>query len=184
MTIDHLSFGTQDIAATRTFYAEKLGFPVLIHERMLMEESGTVEHIFFDCGGGCALAFMQWKNVPGVPANYDCSINRGLGVPSGTFHFALRCTTPEALEQRRLELINAEVIVGGLLDLDPYRSFFFDDPVNGLRLEYTTRLRLPVAKDRDPDQRQFPASLDLFENAALPLNPKRQESVQPPAALE
>ena len=184
MTIDHLSFGTHDIATTRTFYAGKLGFPVLIHERMLMEEGGVVEHIFFDCGGGCALAFMQWQNVPGVPANYDCSINRGLGVPSGTFHFALRCTTPAALEQRRLELINAGVLVGELLDLDPYRSFFFDDPVNGLRLEYTTRLRLPGATDRDPDQRQFPASLALFEDAARPLNPARQESVQPPAALE
>ena len=30
MTIDHLSFGTHDITATRTFYAEKLGFPMLI----------------------------------------------------------------------------------------------------------------------------------------------------------
>ena len=139
MTIDHLSFGTHDIAITRTFYAGKLGFPVLIHDRMLMEEGGVVEHISFDCGGGCALAFMQWQSVPGVPTNYDCSINRGLGVPSGTFHFALRCTTPAALEQRRLELINAGVLVGELLDLDPYCSFFFDDPVNGLRLEYTAR---------------------------------------------
>ena len=184
MTLDHLSFGTRDIEATRTFYADKLGFPVLIHERMLMQEGGTVEHIFFDCGGGCALAFMQWQSVPGVPVNYDCSINRGLGVPSGTFHFALRCSSPQALEQRRQELISAEVLVGELLDLDPYRSFFFDDPVNGLRLEYTTRLRSPGAKDRDPDQRQFPASLALFENASRPLIQARQESVQRPAALE
>jgi hypothetical protein len=29
-----------------------LGFPLLIHERILMQEGeGTVEHIFFDCGG-------------------------------------------------------------------------------------------------------------------------------------
>jgi hypothetical protein len=119
-----------------------------------------------------------------VPVNYDCSINRGLGVPSGTFHFALRCSSPQALEQRRQELISAEVLVGELLDLDPYRSFFFDDPVNGLRLEYTTRLRLPEVKDRDPDQRQFPASLALFENASRPLIQARQESVQRPAALE
>ncbi|MFM7219758.1 MAG: VOC family protein [Nodosilinea sp.] len=69
MTLDHLSFGTHDIAATRAFYGGKLGFPVLIHERMLMQEGGTVEHIFFDCGGGCALAFMQWQGVPGVPSD-------------------------------------------------------------------------------------------------------------------
>ena len=184
MTIDHLSFGTHDIAATRTFYAERLGFPVLIHERMLIQEGGMVEHIFFDCGGDCALAFMQWQNVPGVSGTYDCGINHGLGVPRGTFHFALRCVSQGALEQRRQELIAAEVLVGDLLDLDPYRSFFFDDPVNGLRLEYTTRLRLPGATDRDPDQRQFPASLGLFENAARPLTQARQESIQPPVALE
>ena len=41
-------------------------------------------------------------------------------------------------------------------------------PVNGLRMEYTTRLRDPSAADRDPNQRQFPASLDLFENASSP----------------
>jgi catechol 2,3-dioxygenase-like lactoylglutathione lyase family enzyme len=168
MTLDHLSFGTHDVSATRDFYAGKLGFPVLIHERMLMQEGGSVEHIFFDCGGGGALAFMQWQEVPGVSRDFDSGINRGLGVPSGTFHFALRCPSLAALEQRRGELIGAGVVLGELLDLDPYRSFFFDDPVNGLRLEYTTRLRDPAAADRDPEQRQFPASLALFEHASRP----------------
>lgn len=168
MTIDHLSFGTHNITATRAFYEEQLGFPVLIHERMLIQEGGTVEHIFFDCGGQCALAFMQWQAVPGVPSNFDCSINRGLGVPSGTFHVAFRSPSLAALGDRRQELIAADVVVGELIDLDPYRSFFFDDPVNGLRLEYTTRLREPTAADRDPEQRQFPASLELFENASKP----------------
>jgi catechol 2,3-dioxygenase-like lactoylglutathione lyase family enzyme len=168
MTLDHLSFGTHDISATRSFYEGKLGFPVLIHERMLMGEGGTVNHIFFDCGGGCALAFMEWQAVPGVPSDYDSGINRGLGVPSGTFHFAFRCPSLAALEARRHELIAAGVVLGDLLDLDPYRSFFFDDPVNGLRLEYTIRLRDPSPADRDPEQRQFPASLALFENASRP----------------
>jgi len=168
MTLDHLSFGTHDITATRAFYEGQLGFPVLIHERMLMQEGGTVEHIFFDCGGDCALAFMQWQAVPGVPSDYDSGINHGLGVPTGTFHFAFRCPSLAALEARRQQLISAGVVVGELLDLDPYRSFFFDDPVNGLRLEHTTRLRPTNAADRDPDQRQFPASLALFENASRP----------------
>ena len=168
MTIDHLSFGTHNIAATRAFYEGQLGFPVWIHERMLMQEGGSVEHVFFDCGDGCALAFMHWQGVPGVPADYDCGINKGLGVPRGTFHFALRCPSLAALVERRLELVAAGVVVGDLLDLDPYRSFFFDDPVNGLRLEYTTCLRLPKGADRDPSQRQFPASLALFEDASKP----------------
>jgi catechol 2,3-dioxygenase-like lactoylglutathione lyase family enzyme len=171
MTLDHLSFGTHNITATRDFYEGQLGFPVLIHERMLMQEGGTVEHIFFDCGGDCALAFMEWRGVPGVASDYDSGINRGLGVPQGTFHFAFRCPSLTALEQRRQELLDAGVVLGALLDLDPYRSFFFDDPVNGLRLEYTTRLRDLAASDRDPEQRQFPANLALFENASRPEAP-------------
>jgi hypothetical protein len=66
-------------------------------------------------------------------------------------------------------LIKRGVVVGELLDLSPYRSFFFDDPVNGLRLEYTVRLQLPGEADRNPLRRQFPASLDLFEQAARPI---------------
>jgi catechol 2,3-dioxygenase-like lactoylglutathione lyase family enzyme len=168
MTIDHLSFASRDLAATRHFYEGQLGFPVLIHEWMLMREGGKVDHMFFDCGGGCALAFMQWREVPGVPSDYDTSINRGLGLPNGTFHFAFRCADEPSLQSRRQELIERGVVVGELLDLPPYRSFFFDDPVNGLRLEYTTRLHQPGEADRDPLRRQFPASLDLFEQAARP----------------
>jgi catechol 2,3-dioxygenase-like lactoylglutathione lyase family enzyme len=168
MTIDHLSFASRDLAATRHFYEGQLGFPVLIHEWMLMQEGGRVDHMFFDCGGGCALAFMQWIDVPGVPTDPDTSINRGLGLPSGTFHFAFRCDDLMALEARRQELIGRGVVVGELLDLSPYRSFFFDDPVNGLRLEYTVRMQLPGAADRDPLQRQFPASLAMFEQASRP----------------
>jgi catechol 2,3-dioxygenase-like lactoylglutathione lyase family enzyme len=168
MTIDHLSFASRDLAATRRFYEGQLGFPVLIHEWMRMQEGGRVDHMFFDCGGGCALAFLQWIDVPGVPVDHDTSINRGLGFPAGTFHFAFRCDDLATLEARRLELIGQGVVVGELLDLFPYRSFFFDDPVNGLRLEYTTRLQAPTAADRDPRLRQFPANLALFEQASLP----------------
>lgn len=82
---------------------------------------------------------MQWIDVPGVPTRCETDINRGLDVPAGTFHFALRCESLQALEERRLALISTGVVVGELIDLYPYRSFFFDDPVNGLRLEYTLR---------------------------------------------
>jgi catechol 2,3-dioxygenase-like lactoylglutathione lyase family enzyme len=168
MTIDHLSFGTHDLEATTAFYAGQLGFELLIHEWILLEEGGRIDHAFFDCGGSCCLAFMQWIDVPGVPSHYDTGINRGLGVPAGTFHFAFRCDSLEALEQRRLTLLNAGVLVGDLIDLHPYRSFFFDDPVNGLRLEYTVRLGQPGEVDRDPNQRQIKTNLNLFQLAAIP----------------
>jgi hypothetical protein len=55
VTIDHLSFGTRDLIATHQFDAMQLGFPVLIHEWMLMEEGGRVDHMFFDCGAATPL---------------------------------------------------------------------------------------------------------------------------------
>lgn len=168
MSIDHISFGTRNMAATRHFYEQKMGFEVLIHERMVVEEGGEIDHIFFHTGNGCAMAFMQWKDTPGVPAEYDSGINAGLGLPPGTFHFALRCDSLSALEARRAELASRQVVVGPIIDLPPYKSFFFDDP-NGLRLEYTTRVSPYKADDKDPTKRTFPVNLGMFTDAVKAL---------------
>lgn len=112
---------------------------------------------------------MQWKDVAGVSGDFDTGINRGLGVPPGTFHVALRCSSLESLEARRKELLCKGVIVGEILPLHPYRSFFFDDPVNGLRIEYTTRITGYTKEDRDPEKRVLPMSIRLFHDASLPL---------------
>lgn len=76
---------------------------------------------------------MQWIDVPGVPADPDTSINRGLGLPNGTFHFAFRCDSMSALEVRRRDQIDQGVLVGELLDPFPCRLFFFNNLVNGRR---------------------------------------------------
>jgi catechol 2,3-dioxygenase-like lactoylglutathione lyase family enzyme len=65
--LDHISLATDDMAATRSFYEEKLGFPILIHETIDLKEGGVVDHQFFDCGEGCAIAFMQWREVDPLP---------------------------------------------------------------------------------------------------------------------
>lgn len=164
MAIDHLSFGTRDMQATRYFYETQLGFSIVIHETMHVQEGGKVDHIFFDCGGGCCLAFMHWVDAPMIPATFETGINAGLGVPPGTYHFALRCASLPDLEKRREELQGRGVQVGPLMDLPPYKSFFFDDP-NGLRLEYTTLVGTFSELDKDPVKRSFPVSLDAFYKA-------------------
>ena len=154
--------------ATRTFYEGKLGFSVVIHETLAIKEGGSVDHIFFDTEEGACLAFMKWNGVAGVSGDFDTSINRGLGVPPGTFHVALRCPSLEALEARRNELVGKRVVAGQILALHPYRSFFFDDPVNGLRLEYTTRIADYTEEDRDPNTRILQMSIRLFHHAGRP----------------
>jgi hypothetical protein len=140
----------------------------VIHETLAISEGGTVDHIFFDTGESACIAFMKWNAVAGVPDDFDTGICRGLGVPPGTFHVALRCPSMETLEARRNELLRKGVAVGEILTLHPYRSFFFDDPVNGLRLEYTTRVANYTEEDRDPKRRILPMSIRLFHDAGRP----------------
>ena len=154
------------MGATRSFYEATLGFRVVIHETLAISEGGSVDHIFFDTGDGACLAFMQWKDVADVSRDFDTGINRGLGVPPGTFHVALRCSSLEKLEARRKELIGKRVLVGEILPLHPYRSFFFDDPVNRLRLEYTTRTADYTENDKDPTKRVLPMSIRVFYDAS------------------
>jgi catechol 2,3-dioxygenase-like lactoylglutathione lyase family enzyme len=165
LSIDHVSLATHDMGATRAFYEGTLGFRVVIHETLAIEEGGTVDHIFFDTGEGACLAFMKWNGVSGVSGDFDTGVNRGLGVPPGTFHVALRCPSLEALEARRQELLGKGVTVGAILPLNPYRSFFFDDPANGLRLEYTTRIADYTEEDKDPTTRILLMSIRLFHDA-------------------
>ena len=55
-----------------------------------------------------------------MPSTYDTGINRGLGMPRGTFHFAFHCASQQALGERRQQLQQKGVVVGVLLDLNPY----------------------------------------------------------------
>jgi catechol 2,3-dioxygenase-like lactoylglutathione lyase family enzyme len=153
------------MGATRAFYEGILGFRVVIHETLAIAEGGSVDHIFFESGDGACLAFMKWIGVEGVASDFDTGINRGLGVPPGTFHVALRCSSLNALEARRSDLLSKGVAVGEILPLNPYRSFFLDDPVNGLRLEYTARIADYTEDDKDPAKRVLPMSIRLFYDA-------------------
>lgn len=74
-------------------------------------------------------------DVPGIPAEYDAGINRGLGVPSGFYHFAFEAGTEAALEEKRKELLAKGVQVTDIMDHDWAKSIYFKDP-NGIQLEY------------------------------------------------
>src|SRR5262245_65347867 len=93
----HVGLSTLDLDATRGFYEGVLGFRAVRCDILEFEEGGRIRHVFFDCGGGQMLAFMEPKGIPGVPERYDTGINRGLGVPDAFYHFAFRVDSHEAL---------------------------------------------------------------------------------------
>jgi hypothetical protein len=71
---------------------------------------------------------MEAHGVPGVPAEYDAGINRGLGVPAAFYHFGFLAGNEPALLQKREELIAKGVKVTEVVDHDRAKSIYFRDP--------------------------------------------------------
>ena len=131
----HLGLSTLDLDKTRDFYENILGFKPVRCDIIKVKEGGRIRHIFFDTGRDQLIAFMEARSVPGVPAEYDAGINRGLGVPSAFYHFAFEAGSEVALEEKRKELLAKGVDVTEVVDHDWAKSIYFKDP-NGMQLEF------------------------------------------------
>jgi len=133
--ISHIGLSTLDLDKTRAFYEDVLGFKPVVADTITVEEGGRLRHLFFDIGGGQLIAFLEPSGVPGIPAEYDAGINRGLGVPAGFYHFAFEAGSPAGLARKRDELRAKGVVVTEIVDHQWAQSIYFKDP-NGLSLEY------------------------------------------------
>ncbi|MGH7894125.1 MAG: VOC family protein [Candidatus Binatia bacterium] len=143
----HVGLSTLDLDATRAFYEGVLGFPAVRCDIMEVEEGGRIRHVFFDCGNGQLIAFMEPRGVPGIPAEYDAGINRGLGVPEAFYHFAFDVSSHDELVAKRRAILAKGVKVSPIVDHDGWmESIYFKDP-NGLMLEYAWQSRQLGADD-------------------------------------
>jgi catechol 2,3-dioxygenase-like lactoylglutathione lyase family enzyme len=131
----HVGLSTLDLDRTRDFYENVLGFPAVRCDILEVKEGGRIRHIFFDTGRDQLLAFMEARGVPGVSADYDAGINRGLGVPNAFYHFAFEAGSEAALDDKRRELLARGVEVTDVVDHDWAKSIYFQDP-NGIQLEF------------------------------------------------
>jgi catechol 2,3-dioxygenase-like lactoylglutathione lyase family enzyme len=153
----HVGLTTLDLDATRAFYEGVLGFKAVRCDTLEIEEGGRIRHVFFDCGGGHMLAFMEPRAIPGM-REYDTGINRGLGVPEFFYHFAFDADSHEALVAKREALLAKGVKVSPIVDHDGWvESIYFKDP-NGLTLEYAWQSR---ALDADDTVMQVRARVSL-----------------------
>ena len=153
----HVGLSTLDMDRTRAFYEGVLGFKVVRSDTREVKEGGRIRHVFFDAGDGQLMAFMEPHGVPGVPAEYDAGINRGLGVPEAFYHFAFEVGSPEALEAKRAELIAKGVKVTPIVDHEWMKSIYFKDP-NNLLLEFACATR-PLTDDDAVMLLRFTASV-------------------------
>jgi catechol 2,3-dioxygenase-like lactoylglutathione lyase family enzyme len=136
----HIGLSTLDLDRTRAFYEDVLGFPAVRCDIMEVKEGGQIRHAFFDTGDGQLIAFMEPRGVPGIPAEYDAGINRGLGVPEAFYHIAFEVGSVAALEAKRAALLAKGVRVTPVVDHEWMKSIYFKDP-NGLLLEFACTTR-------------------------------------------
>jgi catechol 2,3-dioxygenase-like lactoylglutathione lyase family enzyme len=147
---NHIDLGTKDMEATRAFYEGVLGFPLVRADLVDIAGQGRMKHFFFDIGNGQLIGFMSGQDVNGFPKDFDTSINQGLGLPPGVYHFAFDAETENDLLRIKQDLIAHGVEVRGPLDHEGWsKSIYFVDP-NGLQLEVCHMLRSFVADDAIP----------------------------------
>ena len=128
----HIGLSTHDLDATRDFYEKVLGFEVVRCDVIKIRQGGFIRHMFVDVGRDQLIAFMEPNDIPGLPADFDTGINRGLGIPGIFYHFAFEAGSVDALHAKRDELIGKGVGVTDIVDHDWAMSIYFSDP-NGFR---------------------------------------------------
>lgn len=155
----HIGLSTLDLDKTREFYEKVMGFKAVRCDIIKIKEGGQIRHIFFDTGRDQLIAFMEAKGVPGIPPDYDASINRGLGVPNAFYHFAFEAGSIDALEAKREELVEKGLTVTDIVDHEWAKSIYFKDP-NGISLEYCCLTRDVGTKDDVTMQVRFERSVE------------------------
>jgi glyoxylase I family protein len=150
---NHIDLGTKDMEATRAFYEDVLGFPLVRADLVELGDKGCMKHFFFDIGNGQLLGFMSGEDVEDYPRDFDSGINKGLGLARGVYHFAFDSDSPESLEATKAHLESHGVKVRGPMDHEGWsQSIYFEDP-NGLQLECCCLLRAFNADDAVPQVR-------------------------------
>ncbi|MDH4276743.1 MAG: VOC family protein [Acidimicrobiia bacterium] len=132
--LHHTAYVTKDQEATRHFYEDILGFPLLATWSETDELFGAERvycHTFFGLADGSALAFFQFANEEDQKL-FDPEL-----APSPFRHIALKVDADGQAElHRRLEEANWEPEGTFVLEHGYCRSLYTNDP-NGMVLEFT-----------------------------------------------
>ena len=140
--LHHTAYVTRDMEATRKFYEEVIGLPLVAtwsESDELFGKMRTYCHCFFGIGDGGALAFFQFAD-PGDQVEF------GPKMPQTPFHhIALNVDseTQKAIEER-IKLAGYTEPQTYVLEHGYCRSVYVTDP-NGMILEFT--LDAPNAAD-------------------------------------
>ena len=134
LRLHHTAFLTKDQEATRAFYEDVLGFPLLATWAEADELFGAERvycHTFFGLADGGALAFFQFANQEDQDL-FDPDLT-----PSPFRHIALKVDAAGQAElERRLKEANWKPAGTYVLEHGYCRSLYTEDP-NGMLIEFT-----------------------------------------------
>jgi glyoxylase I family protein len=132
--LHHNAYVTRDQEATRAFYEDLLGFPLVATWSEADELFGALRvycHTFFALGDGSALAFFQFANEDDE-RQFDPEVT-----PTPFRHIAMKVDADGQAElERRLRDADWKPDMTFVLDHGYCRSLYTEDP-NGLLVEFT-----------------------------------------------
>jgi glyoxylase I family protein len=132
--LHHNAYVTRDQEATRAFYEDLLGFPLVATWSEADELFGALRvycHTFFALGDGSALAFFQFANEDDE-RQFDPEVT-----PTPFRHIAMKVDADGQAElERRLKDADWKPDMTFVLDHGYCRSLYTEDP-NGLLVEFT-----------------------------------------------
>jgi glyoxylase I family protein len=160
--LSHVEFPTPDIDETQRFYEDVLGFQVVVDTTGRIEEGGTLRHLFFRCGDGQLIAFMEARGIDGLTSPGD--VAQAAGVPDPLLHVAFQAESVGDLEDRRATLADEGQEPSPVIDFGWCQSFYFKDP-HGLMLEFCCVIK-PLPEQGSPETFELEMSRAELENFA------------------
>jgi catechol 2,3-dioxygenase-like lactoylglutathione lyase family enzyme len=166
MGFHHVAIATNDLEATHTFYTEVMGFTLAKVEAAEAPEGGWARHLFYDTGNGEFFAVWDIHDDPAMPADFDPSISRGLGLPPWTNHIAFDAADLAGLDaaQQRWVEHGHDVL---RLDHGWCTSIYIDDP-NGIAVEFCCTTRAFTDADTTEAGKQLRAAMPLLKEPPVP----------------
>ena len=132
--LHHTAYVSRDLEATRRFYEDVLGFPLVAtwcESDELFGKLRTYCHVFFGLGDGSALAFFQFANQE------DAELFGPKMPPSPFHHIALNVSEQAQADiERRLKAAGYKEPESFVLEHGYCRSVYVTDP-NGMIVEFT-----------------------------------------------
>ena len=128
----HVAYACRDAEATRHFYEDLLGMP-LVHTEVKAGEGGFFRHLFFDTGDGTCIAFFEVQGV-GERDDYSTEVSTGNGLPVWVNHVAFAADEERARQAE--ERLAADDIVPLMEVAHGWCvSLYYLDP-NGIMVEF------------------------------------------------